>query len=616
MSRPLSIALAILLCRSSALFACSSDFPNSVLGDEAVLAAPVASFADELQRICADQLPAFQAVTNSTADADLADVRAAVPDQAIVTGYVEARRVLREDAIPTDLPGEFADYLRGAIAFHDKRNADARAAWEGLLRRPDSERRYRSTWAAYMLGRLTGDPAWYVKTRELARAGFVDSLGLATASIGWQAKIELERGRLEDAMKLYLAQFAAGDASAVMSLQIVAGKLLATDGDRLRRVASDQTLQRVVTAFIVARGGQHFAAKVDAWLRAVEAGGCREVAGADRLAWAAYQAGQWETARRWVERAPISSPAGQWVQAKLLLRAGKIDAGVKLLSKLSRQFPHEDDWGGAHTAWDPESGMYVTHAGAVMVCGELGALQLARGQFAESLELLMRGGYWVDAAYVAERVLTPEELMTYVWSHEPTDNGLRAILARRLTRMGRFGEAREFVDEELREQFDAYVAGVKVGQDATLPATARAAALWSAARTAREWGLGLLSTEVDPDWHYVEGTFDLGTASRAGIKAKLTAPSASELAREAVHCAGDERRWHYRYVAAELAWEAAALLPDQATGTARILCEAGSWIKDRDPKAADRFYKALVIRCGTTDLGREADRKRWFPRLD
>src|SRR5437762_9521505 len=129
MSRPISIALAILLCRNVALFACGPDFPNSVLGDEAVLAAPAASFANELVRICADHVPVFLANSNDTVEADLADVRAVVKDKAVIDAYTEARTVLRQDIIPAGLPGEFADYLEGAIAFHDKRHADARAAW-------------------------------------------------------------------------------------------------------------------------------------------------------------------------------------------------------------------------------------------------------------------------------------------------------------------------------------------------------------------------------------------------------------------------------------------------------------------------------------------------------
>ena len=54
-------------------------------------------------------------------------------------------------------------------------------------------------------------------------------------------------------------------------------------------------------------------------------------------------------------------------------------------------------------------------------------------------------------------------------------------------------------------------------------------------------------------------------------------------------------------------------MPDNSDETARVLCEAGGWLKYRDPKAADRFYKALVRRCRKTDIGEQANRMHWFP---
>src|SRR5439155_1464416 len=81
--------------------------------------------------------------------------------------------------------------------------------------------------------------------------------------------------------------------------------------------------------------------------------------------------------------------------------------------------------------------------------------------------------------------------------------------------------------------------------------------------------------------------------------------SGGELRRVAQHRADPEARFHYRYQAAFLALDAARLLPDNSDETARILCTAGSWLKNRDPQTADLFYKALVRRCRKTALGGE-----------
>jgi photosystem II stability/assembly factor-like uncharacterized protein len=75
-------------------------------------------------------------------------------------------------------------------------------------------------------------------------------------------------------------------------------------------------------------------------------------------------------------------------------------------------------------------------------------------------------------------------------------------------------------------------------------------------------------------------------------------------------------RFHYRFQAADLAVEAATLMPDNAEETARMLCIAGSWIKNLDAVKADGIYKTLVRRCRRTDIGSQADAMRWFPVLD
>jgi hypothetical protein len=54
-------------------------------------------------------------------------------------------------------------------------------------------------------------------------------------------------------------------------------------------------------------------------------------------------------------------------------------------------------------------------------------------------------------------------------------------------------------------------------------------------------------------------------------------------------------------------------MPDDSADLAKCLYEAGCWMKDKDPKAADKFYKALVRRCPSTDLGQQAAKLHWFP---
>jgi hypothetical protein len=176
-----------------------------------------------------------------TGEADERDFAAALQageikpaDPAEATRQAEAARAVinrtsatSTEILPAEFPSEFADYHRGAFAYRrgPEHWEEARQAWEVLLQRPERERHYRSVWAAFMLGKIAlkrNDPAavsWFERTREMARAGFADSLGLAADSYGWQGRSEWKQDRPEKAAPLFLTQLALGDESAIVSLK-------------------------------------------------------------------------------------------------------------------------------------------------------------------------------------------------------------------------------------------------------------------------------------------------------------------------------------------------------------------------------------------------------------
>jgi hypothetical protein len=144
----------------------------------------------------------------------------------------------------------------------------------------------------------------------------------------------------------------------------------------------------------------------------------------------------------------------------------------------------------------------------------------------------------------------------------------------------------------------------------------------------------LMGTEVEPDGFLWGGEFaveDVATArlrgryipeteqgldpAKASTKPLIIPASTSEKSALKLTFPKPNQRFHYRFRAADYAWDAAKLMPDNQEETARVLVTAASWIKDRDDKAANRFYEALVIRCANTDLGRAAKKRRWLPDL-
>ncbi|MCW5554218.1 MAG: LysM peptidoglycan-binding domain-containing protein [Verrucomicrobiae bacterium] len=728
-----AFSVALLVSAANAVMACGPFFPNNLLnaGDEALLAAPLADFERELQRMrlvesrfLAVPLPETGAMerrgfggpagsrrgdfASQSLEAELSDLTAALKQQGLAVEEIEAiceahqieraklkdyvaarerwegsgeghwnenggRRSDRKGSAPIfpklefveGLPVEFSDYLEGASAWHNPALVDksmAREAWERLLARPASERKFKSTWAAFMLAKswekeepekaLTS----YQQVRELARRGFVDSLGLASSSLGWEARIHYQRKDHAPAIKLYLEQLATGDPTATTSLRLVAAAAL-SDPEGLKALAADVRARQVITAFLISSQDAsrrhspdrigHDASLTLGWLNAVEAQGVTDVESAEKLALAAYQSGAHELAQRWIQRSP-RSPLAQWLQAKILLRAGKVEAAGALLVRVSRSFPTEFPGTNTPVSFAESLSVEINEifheripAGR-QVLGELGVLHLARRDYILALDALLRSGYWMDAAYVAERVLTVDELKGYVdraWlaarpdkpvetdapragessEQEKAREQIRYLLARRLTRQSQGDVARDYFPQELQADIEKLVQSLNTGWKETLPAEQRAKALVEAATLARFKGLELLGTELEPDWHYHGGNFTDGVTvarrEQPGERDAIVA-SADELRRARGHSPDPDVRFHYRYQAAFLAWEAAKLMPDNTDETARVLCRAGSWIKYVDPPTADIFYKALVRRCRKTAIGDQADRMRWFPVLD
>jgi hypothetical protein len=386
---------------------------------------------------------------------------------------------------------------------------------------------------------------------------------------------------------------------------------------------------------------------------------------AEQLALAAYRYGDMDRARRWL-KVSKDTPVSQWLHAKLLLHDGKVDQAAALLTRVSRSFPLVPADAAKGRSPPFQDSLYVIRGNedgrgmrtsSQQLWGELGALRLARREYTEALDALLRAGFWDDAAYVAERVLTPDELKNFVdqrWSDDPElqkpfedeelsesqracrvrlasmRTSLRHLLARRLTRNSRGREAREYFPEDLLPPYEMLMEELDAGYDVSKQPEERAKHFMAAARVARHHGIELLGTELEPDYAIHGGGYENGVtpASRQTTGKLVDSDRNGRKVSQILHASEDERRrtagepadpalrFHYRYVAAELGWTAALFLPDNTDDKARTLCEAGSWIKQRNPQAADRFYKELVRKCRKTAIGRWADYIRWFPLLD
>lgn len=593
--------------------------------------------------------------------------------------------------LPEEEPSEFADYHRAAALYRQgvKHWDESAKLLQALLARPKEERQYRSVWASYMLGKIAlyqekdDAPKWFQMTRALAKEGFKDSIGLAADSYGWEAQHEFKHQNREQAAKLYLTQLALGDPSAYVSLKALIpdrpaidgmmnfGNLEQAPGDpaelvqwqkaqeqkntpELFRNARDPLLCQLQSAHVLATettgiGGwwEHTSTPGDRcklWLKVAEKAGVKTVADAGRLGWVAYAAGDYEQARRWLKLSPEADEISLWLQAKLARRDGDLKQAASLMTRALESIRNTTDVYGEEDEreyFDHSMGFQFDQA----AYGELGSLQLSRGEFAASLSAFMDGHLWPDACYVAEYVLTSDELIAWMKEH-PSDTtkadgesrSLVPVLARRLVREDLYAEAREFFMEDMQKALDDYTAALKKGANEKLPKKERARAWFDAAVIARSWGMELMGTEFEPDGTNSDGSFEPtnvagereagkferitwenvkkgdGTSEMQEVK-RTASPavtvSAEEKKRLLKHKPVPYKRYHYRYVAAALGWKAAALLPDQSEELADVLNTAGGWIKG-DDKAADKYFQAIERRAYKTELGKEAGKAHWF----
>jgi tetratricopeptide (TPR) repeat protein len=609
------LCLSLSLPLGSAL-ACGPDFPMRLLDNrgQSLAELPEGNFSFEVSRLG----HAINGLKNVTAGADYSDEpdSVALRDQAEQVGLsaeqqvlvkhlrslTDARQVETEGA---QLPPELRWYLAGAVAFGAGDSALAASYFKKVLALPAEQRATRSTWAAYSLGRalfamsaeadaapdlLEQSAKAFEQTRQLSIDGFSDPLELGVASLGEEARVVRTAGDWNRAIELYATQNLHGSAVGYTSLKLLMADLMTLPEDQVAELLKGQPVQQLVTASLISRLGWSFGdqpANEQKMIKLLQNSTRGSLDNADRLAAMNYQQGDYASAKAFLEHAGDGGLAW-WLRAKLAVRDGDKTAAAAAYAKAAQAFPQNESWGDRLT---PDYD-YESLQPKCRVEGESAILALQRGDYLQAFDQLYRSQsiYWFDAATVAERVLTLEELKQYVDTQVPApppltqqerDNyvplpvaaSLRNLLGRRLLREGHYEQALAYFDNDgLRHKARPYGEQRQAADSAWWP-TRRAAALFNAAWTAREWGMDILGYEMAPDYATLGGNFILENAElKVG---PLVAED--EVKRQQASAAQPDQRYHYRFVATALASKAADNLPHTSQAFAAVLCEASGW---------------------------------------
>ncbi|MCJ8204831.1 hypothetical protein [Pseudomonas sp. RGM2987] len=631
------LCLSLSLPLGSAL-ACGPEFPMRLLDNRAQSLAelPEGSFRFEVSRL-GQAISGLKPVTEATRNPDYNydDVSSYVeqrnqaerigltpPQQAVVErlrGMADVEQIAAEAA---KLPDELRLYAIGAAAFSAGEHQRAVASFQQLLALPADQRPLRSTWAAYSLGRAlfnmsseagSGEPAAlhqqareaFRQARELSAAGFSDPLELGVASLGEEARVAYTADDWDSAIGLYASQLLQGSPVGYSSLLQLAGDLNVQSDEHLSELLKTKAVQRLATAYLLSRVGWWDGEEPSGEQRLfklLQASVQGNLDDADRLAAVSYQHGDYASAKAFVDKAQGSGLAW-WVRAKLALRDGDKVAAAAAYAKAAQAFPDDESWGSRRTPdWDFESVQPKCR-----VEGESAILALQRGDYLQAFDQLYRGqsNYWYDAAAVAERVLTVDELKQYVDAQVPAppalsqqdrDNyvplpvaaSLRNLLGRRLLREGRYEEAPAYFDNPDLQNKARYYGQLRQDAESKWWPTRRAEAYYQASWMARKWGMELLGYEMAPDYASLGGSYSFEPVElQVG---PLVAEG--EVQRQQASAAQPDVRYHYRFVATALAGKAADYLPHTSQAFAAVLCKAVGYNSSLEEQSA--LYQRYV----------------------
>jgi hypothetical protein len=614
------LCLSLCMPLGSAL-ACGPDFPMRLLDNRGQTLAdlPEGNFNFELSRL-GKTIAGLKNVTAATHNPDdlygeenaAAEAREkaeqanlSAEQQALVKQLRELTDARQVEVQGASLPAEIRLYVAGAVAFATGDHQLAVEYFNKLLALPADQRPLRSTWAAYSLGRTwfamsseAGDAVEVLEqsrdafrqARQLSIDGFSDPLELGVASLGEEARVVRATGDWNGAIELYETQNLHGSAVGYTSLKQLMNELAELPEAELAELLQHPSVQQLVTASLVSRQGWSFGDEPPnekKLVKLLQNSTRGSLENADRLAAMSYQQGDYAGAKAFLENAGDGGLAW-WLRAKLAVRDGDKNAAAAAYSKAAQAFPQKEDWGYRRTPdW-----AYESLQPKCRVEGESAILALQRGEYLQAFVQLYRSNstYWFDAATVAERVLTVEELKKYVDDNVPAppaltqqerDNyvplpvaaSLRNLLGRRLLREGHYADAVAYFDNpDLQNKANAYAQQRLAAESAWWP-TKRASAFFNAAWMARGWGMDILGYEMAPDYATFGGNYSLET-TELNVGPLV---SDAEVQRQKNSAAQPDQRYHYRFVATALASRAADNLPHTSQAFAAVLCTAYSF---------------------------------------
>ncbi len=477
----------------------------------------------------------------------------------------------------------------------------------------------------------------YARVRELSQQGIPDPDGLALETFGWEGQIFKNRADYARAFRrfLFLEEVCRRDFG---SWQVIFPMAL-------KKLAADDFSREWVSRWFAS--GLDHNRLLGAWVAALNEQGGAPSKLAGRLALAAYNAGDFDTAKDCLSLALPDDLLAQWIRSKFLFMGGDSKAAARIMADLFKRvdvsafsadnrdalseadaqsyaYPHgvekyrcyhsfhrwPADWRGCDV--EPKQGRERIFE---KITAEAALLFWEAKDYALAVDCFLDAGCASEALFVAELAMDIETLRAYVRDRADCPYLIRLALAKRLMLEGDFEGAKPYFEGADAEFFKNFLEARRLAQDTALPDAVRAVNYWklfAACKFSSYFFKGCFQPthcdeqKEDVFWpEYIESIIVEDFCADA--TADAAADAVNPLAR-----AQYPMEKHPQYLAAEYAWRAAALVQDKEL-KAKLLIVGAQKIKARSPRYADKFYKELVRACRPCDLAVQADKRRWFP---
>jgi hypothetical protein len=229
--------------------------------------------------------------------------------------------------------------------------------------------------------------------------------------MGWQASILWNADRSASAFEMYLQL---GDMVSLSQLcrEISHHHDVSEGWPDLQEYLRNLKARQVITLYLLSLHDSMPTKFAEKWFRELLKVSENFNDEAEFIALFSYKLGFYDLCELWLEHTEESVLSRRlWIKMHLL--NGEVDKAVAELAQLIRMLPPEakkQPLQQSETGYENDKKKDI----GKLLLGDLGSLYLSSGLYTKALDALYKGGHWVDAAYVAEQVLSVDELQEYV----------------------------------------------------------------------------------------------------------------------------------------------------------------------------------------------------------